>query len=109
MLSMQWVPEIAAQVASAVRAFGTGVYDPNMRTAFAVALVMAYWYARVHHAKISDPARPLQLRREVWYSWLASAQVMQSIWLDERFDAAIMPGQKWNNPWWPGARGGKFV
>jgi hypothetical protein len=83
-------------------------YDGNMRFALSMGLILLGWYARLHRAKAMDPNRPLDARRQAYTAWLRSAQAAMMLWVDERDDAKKM-GQKWNNPWWPGAKGGKFV
>jgi hypothetical protein len=85
-----------------------GGFDGNMRFALVAGLVYLGWYARLHRAKAMDPNRPLAIRRQAYTAWLRCAQAAALLWIDERQDAVKMP-QKWNNPWWPGAKGGKFL
>lgn len=104
---MNWYVLLGREV---LRSFPQGgpAYDPNMRLAATMGLILTVWYARVHRAKLYDPNRPLQLRRDLYANWIESAMVYASVFIDER-DDAIMMDQKWNNPFWPGAKGGKFV
>ena len=83
-------------------------YDPNMRTALCMGMILMHWYARIHRAKAMDPNRPLTLRRQAYAAWLNAGDWADRIWRDERADKDLTP-QKWNHPFWPGARGGKFV
>lgn len=87
----------------------SGSYDGNMRAAMVTSLVLFTWYARVSRAKVFDPARPLSIRSEAYNGWLRVMGEFQRVMLDDRNDAEYFPGQKWNNPHLPGAKGGTFV
>lgn len=105
--TLDWPAKLAKQVEKSFPKDGPA-FDGNMRMAVAMGLIMTTWYSRVHHAKAMDPNRPLNLRRQAYASWLNTAGWFNAIWIDERSDSMWMH-QKWNHPFWPGAKGGKFV
>jgi hypothetical protein len=105
--TLDWPAKLAKQVEESFPKIGPA-FDGNMRMAIAMGYIMTYWYARVHHAKAMDPNRPLNLRRDAYRAWLNSAGWFSMIWIDETRDKDLMH-QKWNHPFWPGAKGGKFV
>lgn len=85
-----------------------GMYDPNMRSALVTSYVLGLWYFRLHRAKCWHPARPLEVRRAAYDSWLRNVREFSTLWVDERDDHAFMP-QPYDNPFLPGAKSGKFV
>lgn len=106
MKDYKWLHDLADEV---VKELPTeGQYDPNMRAGYVMAWVLTSWVVRLHHAKINDAARPLKVRRDVYKSWLEVQQSLFQAMVDER-DDGVWGGQKWNDPWLPNARGGKFV
>ena len=105
---MDWFVKLGKEILATFPESGPP-YDPNMRLAAAMGLILTVWQVRVHRAKLFDPNRPLNKRREIYAGWVDAAMIYASVFFDERDDAIFMPGQKWNNPWWPGAKGGKFV
>jgi hypothetical protein len=86
-----------------------GSYDPNMRAAAVMGVVLALWKTRLHLAKTRDPNRPVAGRISSYASWTEYAQVMMSVMIDERDDAAFFAGQKWDLPFSVDAKDGEFV
>lgn len=85
-----------------------GQYDPNMRSAVVLSYVLGLWYFRLHRAKAFHPARPLDLRRGAYDQWLNTVREFALLPVDEREDFTYM-AQKYDNPFLPGAKNGKFV
>lgn len=86
-----------------------GSYDPNMRAAAVMGVVLALWKSRVHLAKTRDPNRPVAGRISSYAQWEEYAQVLMSVVIDERDDAAFFPGQQWDLPFSVDAKDGEFV
>lgn len=86
-----------------------GKHDENMRMASVLGLILSCWYARVHWAKIHDPARPARLRRQAYrrrQEWLLA---IADALTNGALDTAHFPGQRWDVPLWKGAKSGTFV
>lgn len=84
-------------------------YDENMRAAAVLGLVLVTWAARIGHAKAYDPNRPLDLRRVALDRNARLIRAVIDAAIDERQDHLYFPGQQWNPPYGPSARGGTFV
>lgn len=85
-------------------------YDGNMWVALSLGYILLLWAMRVKHAKSQDPNRPVDVRRWAHDAWLRSAiGICGELILDDRQDGEHFPGQKWNHPYLPGAKGGKFL
>lgn len=105
------VPRWLGAVAAAV---GTckppgGLYDENMRAAAIFGYVLLLWVSRVQRAKAYDPNRPVKLRQKALERWMTIAAAVSLIFTDERYDAAVFPGQQWDAPFAPQAKSGKYV
>ena len=84
-------------------------YDGNMRLAALIGIVLTNWVARLSRAKAYDPNRPLNLRRKALRSHQKIVMAVISAVTDEQKDHRYCPGQEWNPPYGPQARGGTFV
>jgi len=102
-----WVRDLVAEVhASRPR---TGMYDGNMWLAGQTALILAHWYFRLHRAKCYDPRRPVAMRKEALKQRTTYAVRMFLAICDESQDAALLPGQHWDDPGSPHAVDGVFL
>lgn len=86
-----------------------GNYDPNMRVAAVMGVVLVLWKSRLHLSKTRDPNRPVQTRQNSYGQWVEYSQVLMSVLLDERDDPAYFPGQRWDLPYSFSAIDGDFV
>ncbi len=86
-----------------------GNYDPNMRVAAVMGVVLCLWKSRVHLSKTRDPNRPVQTRQKSYEQWVEFGQVLMSVVIDERDDPAYFPGQAWDLPYGFDAKDGDFV
>jgi len=85
------------------------VYDGNMRTAAVMGAILSTWYARLQFAKASDPARPVFFRQLGYKRYLEYVTCLNAAMVDGRNDSLRFPGQKWENPFLVGAKGGDFI
>jgi len=83
-------------------------YDGNMRGLF-MGMICALWYVRVHRAKCWDPNRPISHRRRAYSRWALFCRELFMAILDERKDGTYFHGQKWESPFVPDAKSGRFV
>lgn len=106
-----FISEVTRLVVASLPPEGSGEapYDPNMRVAATLSLVLALWYGRLHYAKIHDPNRPASLRQRVYTRWWNWIHALFSAVLDEREDATFFPGQRWDFPFDPRAENGDFI
>ena len=84
-------------------------YDGNMRTAAILSAVLGLWYNQVHLAKCHDPNRPTFIRQQAYLrrqDWMLA--FIQNLF-DFSGAPTYFPGQKWQFPFDPEARGGEFV
>ena len=107
MANMGWLEDV---VRMAVKTMPTeGTYDENMRAGLVSAYVLSMWYLRLHRAKTMDPNRPINIRQESYRTWLRSVSALMMLPVDQSEDAAYFVGQKWDDPFSPDAKDGKFV
>jgi hypothetical protein len=84
-------------------------YDGNMRMAAILGYIFSLWYSSTHLAKTFDSHRPVYTRQK--------AYGMLQDWKHGVFDLltniskhpAYYPGQPWQHPFDPDAKGGDFL
>lgn len=103
----KWLTRVARDVHR--NAPKSGLYDGNMRAALVMGYVLLYWVVRCQRAKAYDPRRPVKLRRKAMERWINMAAAVSVMFTDERQDANIFPGQKWDPPFSPFAVNGDFI
>ena len=103
----KWLGDLTQEVVR--RAPKRGRYDENMRTACILAMVLSLWYTRVHRAKIYDPRRPVELRKQAYFTRQVFTEAMFHIMTDESQDPTYFPGQQWETPFHPYPTDGVFV
>lgn len=86
-----------------------GNYDPNMRVAAVMGVVLVLWKSRVHYCKTQDPMRPVSSRQNSYDQWAEWTQVLISAVMDERDDPTYFPGQKFEHPFSFDATDGEFI
>ena len=84
-------------------------YDENMRLAACVSMVTTLWFSRVQLAKISDPKRPLALRRTAYGRLQSYHHALLAGMMDTSQDAAYFPTQQWQSPFTFDSSSGTFV
>ena len=84
-------------------------YDGNMRLAATISQILALWYSQVHYAKSQDSHRPLWDRQRAYWARLDWAKDLILNILDNSNGPTYFPGQPWENPFSPAAKGGDFV
>lgn len=103
-----WLRGVLAEIARCVET-DQETYDENMRVAAIAAIVFTTWASRIQHAKAYDPHRPVERRRQALDGHRTLVQAIIEAATDENRDADYFPGQSWNPPYGPSARGGRFV
>ncbi len=86
-----------------------GNYDPNMRVAAVMGVVLCLWKSRCHYSKTQDPHRPVSTRQKSYDQWAEWVGVLVSAVMDERDDPTYFPGQKFEHPAAFDAKDGDFV
>lgn len=107
---LQLVAEVLESAPLSSWQTGVPPYDGNMRAAAILGYVLSLWFARIARAKLYDPNRPLGNALPIYKSrYLAWCHALAAALFDESEDSTYFPGQKWQYPFAPGAKGGFFV
>jgi hypothetical protein len=110
MLSYDWIGHVVATLFKTAFPKDGPAYDPNMRIAFLLTLVMGTWYSRVQHSKTFDPRRPKKIRRAAYESWRNSVTALLGSLISEHDDPLVFNGKPfYENPFDPKAKDGKYV
>lgn len=102
-----WMAALVAEVRR--HAPKSGRYDGNMWIAAVVGLILSHWFIRIQRAKTMDPRRPKHFRRRAYASWVRFNGELLRVVFDESEDPRLLPGQRWENPYDPRSKDGRFV
>ena len=82
--------------------------DGNMLHASVLGYLLTKWFVRLVRAKSYDPRRPVKVRRLMMRRLAGYCQEVTGFMVDESEDCVHFPKQKWDPPFAPGAKDGRF-
>ena len=83
-------------------------YDGNMRFASVVSFILMKWWVRLVRAKCYDPRRRLKDRKKGMLALNGFCREVMGFMMDESEDHKHFPDQKWDPPFTPDAKNGKY-
>jgi uncharacterized protein YneF (UPF0154 family) len=103
---VEWVRQITDELRDCTPA-GEPI-DGNMWLAKALGYLLTVWYARLSYAKANDPVRPLSDRRRAYDVHRTFCNALTEATTSVRDDATFFPQQKWQSPFAPEAKSGRY-
>lgn len=103
-----WMQELTEFVMKSFPVTGPA-YDENMRIARVMSYILALWYSRLHLAKVSDPRRPVSIRRDAYKSRQEWLDTLFHAITDIQHDPSYFPGQQWEHPFSLESQNGDFI